>query len=172
MVERSVEPTIVRNFADVAADGPVNALPSDPTAWRPPSETQYASPLCVWVLMEGRITGSNFIAKMHDSLLELPACGGRLFTSQRGRRGLWYAALAWTICAGGTWAPSSLMAQTMAEVAQYGVVCEVELTWDSADIVRVLEGTTGATDVAWQVPLESPWWGVQDLDTKSMWVPL
>ena len=76
------------------------------------------------------------------------------------------------MCAGALWGPTSLLAQSTSEVAQDGVVCEVELTWDSADIVRVLEGTTGATDVAWQVPLESPWWGVQELDTKSMWVPL
>ena len=120
MVEQCVEPTMLRNFAEVCE------VRMD-FAWRPTVHDLrmgVRGTICRTFVRRGadgqEHHGFNLHCEMRDSHIELPGFAGRLFTSQRGRRVFWYAGLGcclWLMWArGGT----GVYAQTTANVADEG----------------------------------------------------
>jgi hypothetical protein len=171
MVERAVEPTIVRNFADVAPseEAQMHGLLSDPEKCR--GEGQYASPLCVCVLSVVRITGSNCLAKMHDSLFTLPVEFRRLFTSQRVWRSVWYAVMCgfWVSV---VWNIPSAHGQTAVRFELDFPVCHVQLDWEDDDVLEVVRREGGGVLDVWQSEDAGSWDGVEVLDLQATWVPV
>ena len=171
MIERTVEPTILRKNAEVAWRKPAQIPLSSADNRGPPCKTQYASPLCVSVMMVVHMAGPNFLAKMHDSLPQLSCLAGRLFTSQRERSLFWYVkkgallalALVFVVPA---------HAQTVEEWSEEGPVARVALKWSLEDLEVALSQPEGRSMGEWQQPLVGDWLGVEVLDLREEWVPL
>ena len=135
-------------------------------------KAQYASPLCVSVVMVVHMTVPIFPAKMRDSLLQLFGPAGRLFTSQRERSLFWYAASA--LCAASFFLLtfSAVHAQTDVQWAEDGPVGTVRLTWSTEDIQSALESDAEGEGSVWQTRLSQHWPGVEVLDAREEWIPL
>ena len=172
MIEQCVEPTMLRNFGEVCEVRPdfASRPPAHDHEWG--YEAQYAAPLCVWVLMDMSIMGSIFTAKMRDSHIELPGFAGRLFTSQRGWRVFWYAALGCCLWLFGGHGGSHAWAQTTADVTDEGVVMHVDLAWEVEDIQTFVACAESRAVATWQTPLSQQWQGVEVLDVEEEWLPL
>ena len=172
MIGQCVEPTMLRNFAEVCPEGmerPLSRRASDPNRR---GFAQYAAPLCVRVLLDKSIMGSIFSAKMHDSHYELLGHAGRLFTSQRGWTVLWYAAFSLALWTGVYAEQDQVRAQSTANTSEEGLVVRVDLAWDVQDVFNLVAQSGRDVTTTWQEPLHAPWPGVEVLDVEEVWTPL